>query len=93
MITRVELSRAVEKAVRKLPANVVAKLLAWAASVEELGLAEVRKRAGYHDEPLHGDRAGQRSIRLNKAYRAFYVVSQTGVIEIVSVFEVNKHGY
>ncbi|STX29298.1 Uncharacterised protein [Legionella beliardensis] len=27
---------------------------------------ETRKSPGWHDEPLKGERAGQRSIRLNK---------------------------
>ena len=39
-----------------------------------------------------GKRKGQRSIRLNRAYRAFYVVSK-GAAEFVSVEEVNKHEY
>ena len=43
-----------------------------------MGLRETRKIKGYHDEPLQGDRKGQRSIRLNKAYRAFYIVKEDG---------------
>jgi proteic killer suppression protein len=56
------------------------------------GLEEVRKVPGYHDEPLKGSRQGQRSIRLNRAYRAIYVVVQDDV-QFVSVEEVNKHEY
>lgn len=63
----------VERQLRKLPDFVVAKLLAWAKSVELKGLREIRKIPGYHDEPLKGDRKGQRSIRLSKSYRAIYV--------------------
>ena len=33
------------------------------------GLEEVRKVPGYHDEPLKGDQAGERSIRLSRSYR------------------------
>lgn len=47
---------------------------------------------GYHDEPLKGARVGQRSIRLNRAYRAIYVIKNDG-IEFGSVEEVNKHDY
>ncbi len=46
---------------------------------------------GYHDEPLKWERTGQRSIRLSKAYRAFYVEHDDMVI--VEVIEVNKHDY
>lgn len=53
----------------------------------------MRKVPGFHDEPLKGDRKGQRSIRLNRAYRAIYVVSKGGAVELVSVEEVSKHDY
>ncbi len=44
----------------------------WALLVEDIGLHEVRKIPGYHDEPLQGDRQGERSTRLSKAYRVIY---------------------
>ena len=65
----------------------------WAISVEKLGLAEVRKLPGYHDEPLRGDRAGQRSIRLNRAYRLICEEDERGELVIIAVMEVNKHEY
>ena len=83
----------VNKQLRKLPAFVVDKLIAWAKSVELKGLREVRKIPGYHDEPLKGDRKGQRSIRLSKGYRAIYTEERDGVINLVFVQEVNKHEY
>jgi hypothetical protein len=46
------------------------KLLTWVETVEIEGIEEVRKCGGYHDEPLHGKRRGQHSIRLSKSYRA-----------------------
>lgn len=46
---------------------------------------------GYHDEPLHGDRRGQRSVRLNRSYRAIYIELEEG--QRLLVVEVNKHGY
>jgi len=52
----------------------------------------VRKIPGYHDEPLKGDRAGQRSIRLSRAYRAIYEIRKD-VAQLVSVEEVSKHDY
>jgi proteic killer suppression protein len=60
---------------------------------ERVGLTEVRKLSGYHDEPLKGTRKGQRSIRLNRAYRAIYVEHEGGKIHIVEVIEVSKHEY
>ena len=53
--------------------------------VQELGVSEVRKIRGYHDEPItKGPHLGQRSIRLNRAW---------GAAEFVSIEEVNKHVY
>ncbi len=83
----------VQKDLKKLPQHVVIKLLAWAKDVEEYGLLEVRKVPGYHDEPLKGQRQGQRSIRLSKAYRAIYTLDSQGTIKIVFIDEVNKHDY
>lgn len=83
----------VHKQLRKLPSFVVDKLLAWAKSVELKGLREIRKIPGYHDEPLHGDRKGQRSIRLSKAYRAIYTEAHDGTVNLVVIEEVNKHEY
>ncbi len=56
-----------------------------------MGIHEVRKFKRYHDEPLKGNRVGQRSVRLNRAYRAIYVELESE-IEIL-VIEVNKHEY
>ncbi len=83
----------VHKQLKKLPDFVYIKLLAWAKSVELKGLREVRKIPGYHDEPLKGDRKGQRSIRLSRAYRAIYVEEHDGSVNLVIIEEVNKHEY
>lgn len=83
----------VDRQLRKLPEFVVVKQLAWAKSVELKGLREVRKIPGYHDEPLKGDRQGQRSIRLNKGFRAIYTEAHDGSINLVIIEEVNKHEY
>jgi proteic killer suppression protein len=73
--------------------QIAKKLRLWVAAVEAFGLDEVRRSPGYHDEPLKGPRKGQRSIRLNQAYRAIYVVKRDGTLEFASVEEVNKHRY
>ena len=93
MLQRVELTERAKRDLRKVPVYIVNKLLAWVGRVEKVGVEEVRKIKGYHDESLRGDRAGQRSIRLSRAYRAIYQVKSSGKIEFISVEEVNKHEY
>lgn len=88
----VRLAAKADKDLRKVPLPIAIKLQAWIQDVGERGLNEVRKIKGYHDEPLQGKRKGQRSIRLNVAYRAIYVV-KSGVISFVEIQEVNKHDY
>jgi len=75
----------------KLPKHIIAKLTAWINAVGHDGLSEVRKIPGYHDEPLQGERKGQRSIRLSKSYRAIYFIDKSGQMEIVEIIEVSKH--
>jgi len=77
----------------KIPDYIKDKLLLWVDDVERLGIQKVRKVHGFHDEPLKGDREGQRSILLNKAYRAIYIENVKKEITIISVMEVNKHDY
>ena len=93
MIRRVEITRRAEKQVRRLPVYVGEKLSHWVYLVMEMGLEEVRKIPGFHDEPLVGRRRGMRSIRLSRAYRAMYRVVREGDVETVSIEEVSKHGY
>jgi proteic killer suppression protein len=83
----------VQKDIDKLPKHILVKLLKWAEQIEMIGIREVRKYSGYHDEPLHGTRKGQRSIRLSRAYRAIYIEKPDGEIELIIVLEINKHNY
>jgi toxin HigB-1 len=62
-------------------------------AVELSGLREIRKSLGYHDEPLKGNRLGQRSVRLNRSYRLIYVEEPGENVIMVLVIEVNKHDY
>jgi proteic killer suppression protein len=93
MIRVVKLSRRAKRDLERVPTFIVDKLLGWVKRVEKVGLEEVRKIKGYHDEPLHGERQGQRSIRLSRSYRAIYVIGRDSFIEFASVEEVNKHDY
>jgi proteic killer suppression protein len=79
-----------KKELKKLPEYILQKLLRWAEQVEMLGLEEVRKSKGWNDEALRGKRKGQRSIRLNQAYRAIYIIENR---KIIVVLEANKHDY
>jgi len=89
---KVELTHII-KDLEKLPSNVVSKLQKWAEQVELYGLPEIRRIPGLHDEPLKGQRQGQRSIRLSRSYRAIYVESPKNKLITVIVIEVNKHEY
>jgi proteic killer suppression protein len=69
-------------------------LTEWVLYVKEYGLSVSRKITGFNDEKVKGkERKGQRSIRLNKAYRAFYIIDKKNAIRFVEVIEVNKHEY
>lgn len=92
MIKVVEVSNSVLKNFHKIPLPIKKKLFTWVAAVEENGLNEVRKIPGYHDEPLKGSRQGQRSIRLNKQWRAIYRI-ENNKIEFVFIEEVTPHDY
>jgi proteic killer suppression protein len=92
VVARVVLADHAKKQLRKVPTHVVDKLLGWIRLVEDHGLEEIRKIPGYHDEQLKGDRKGQRSIRLSRAYRAIYVLVD-GALSFVWVEEVHKHKY
>lgn len=87
------LSKKAQKDISKISKNLQNKLLFWVKSVMEFGLEKVRESKGFHDEPLKGQRQGQRSIRLNRAYRAIYIVKANSEIEFVEIIEVNKHDY
>jgi toxin HigB-1 len=90
---QLELTKGAQKDLTKVPDYIKAKLLLWIDSVERMGISNIRTVSGYHDEPLKGERSGQRSIRLNRAYRAIYIENAQKEIVIISIIEVNKHDY
>lgn len=91
VITKVSLGRSFEKQASKVPDFIRKKVLFWFFLVEQNGLIEVMKSPGFHDEPLKGARKGQRSVRMNKAYRLIYRVIQDRVH--IELLEVHKHDY
>ena len=92
MINAVKLSSLAQKQLKKLPIHIVINFQNWVEDIEERGLEEVRKTPGYHDEPLRGKLKGLRSIRLSKAYRAYYRIVE-GTIQFVRVERIDKHEY
>lgn len=92
-IFEVIISKQAEKDLKNVPAHISFKLQSWIDGIRNEGLREMRKRPGFHDEPLQGKRQGQRSIRLNRSYRALYEIDISGAIHFIEVVEVNKHEY
>ncbi|MCP4116902.1 MAG: type II toxin-antitoxin system mRNA interferase toxin, RelE/StbE family [Desulfobacteraceae bacterium] len=90
-MNQVAINKKAQRQIKKLPMHIVRKLQKWTEDVEKFGIEEIRVIPGYHDEPLKGNRAGQRSIRLSRAYRAFYIEHNDMII--IEVIEVSKHDY
>jgi proteic killer suppression protein len=93
MITEVKIIRQALKELKKTPPYIQEKFRAWLVAVSKVGLMVTRRKPGWHDEPLQGKRKGQRSIRLNKQWRAIYVINQEDKIEFVEIIEVIRHDY
>ena len=89
--TKFTRTRAFEKQLSKVPDFIRKKVIFWIFLVESNGLTEVMKSPGFHDEPLKGERKGQRSVRINQAYRLIYYVIQYRVH--IELLEVHKHDY
>ena len=93
MIKSVHLSKRAKADLRRVPEYIAQKPTLWIFLVEPTGLDIVRKIKGFHDEPLRGTRQGQRSFRLNRAYRAVYILRANGAVDFVRVEEIHKHDY
>lgn len=91
MNTKISRSKGFEKQLDKVPDFIRKKVLFWIFLVESNGIAEVMKSRGLHDEPLRGDRKGQRSVRMNRSYRLIYHVIHDRVH--IEILEVHKHDY
>lgn len=89
--TKVSRAKGFERQLARVPDFIRKKVIFWVFLVESNGLAEVMKSPGFHDEPLRGDRRGQRSVRMNRSYRLIYRVIQDRVH--IELLEVHKHDY
>lgn len=92
MQTQVVITHAARKALTKVPDHVQDKFLFWVSQVTQNGLAMVRQVPAFHDEPLKGQRKGQRSVRLSRQWRAIYTVTEAHTV-VVTVLEVTAHDY
>lgn len=84
-MNKVTWKKAVDKQLDCMPEIIIRKFRLWVALVEESGIYEVRKYKGFHDEPLKGQRRGQRSTRLSRAYRAIYIEHEMGEVKLIEV--------
>jgi proteic killer suppression protein len=92
MQTTVQITRQARKGLEKAPGYIQDKFFVWVSSVQQFGLETARQVPAYHDEPLQGKRKTQRSIRLNKQWRAIYKETANHEI-LVTVMEVTPHDY
>ena len=90
---KVEFSTKTVRNLDRIPPHIRDKLFSWVFMVETIGLSSARNIRGFRDEALVGNRKGQRSIRLNNAYRAIYVITSSHASEVLRILEVNKHEY
>ncbi|MEW6593524.1 MAG: type II toxin-antitoxin system mRNA interferase toxin, RelE/StbE family [Thermodesulfobacteriota bacterium] len=88
---RIQEHHDIEKVCRKLPPMVVKKYELWKNLVFRHGPEKLREFPGFHDEKLKGERAGQRSSRLNVQYRVAYTVHKELIT--VHVLEITPHKY
>lgn len=90
---KVSISESAEKQLVKVPFFIRDKLYQWVERVEVFGINEIRKIKGFHDESLGGNRVGQRSIRLNRSYRAIYIEASSEEVILLKIIEVTNHEY
>jgi proteic killer suppression protein len=89
--TKVTYARLFEKQIEKVPLHIKERVRGWLFTLLEEGVDEARKLKTYRDEALRGNRKGQRSIRLNRAYRLIYEIKDENIH--IHILEVNKHEY
>lgn len=58
MITEVQITKQALKELRQIPLYLQEKFRSWVVAINKVGIVETRKRPGWHDEPLKGDRKG-----------------------------------
>ena len=92
---RIEITKQAIRDLEKLPDRLAEKFDLWLSAIAQMELRKVRIHPGLHDEPLQGQRFGQRSVRLNRSYRVIYKIKKETAFteEILIVIEITKHQY
>jgi proteic killer suppression protein len=91
---KIEMTKQAIRDLEKLPDHLVEKFDLWLSAIDQMELRKVRIHPGLHDEPLQGQRFGQRSVRLNRSYRVIYKIKkETTSTEAVLIIEITKHRY
>ena len=91
MMYTIQEHRSIEKIIRKIPSWIVKEYEVWKNLIYGHGPKILNQFPGYHDEPLKGDRKGQRSSRLSLKYRVIYGVDKSTIT--VYVLEITAHPY
>jgi hypothetical protein len=81
----IHLSEQTLKKLKKIPIHAVIKLNAWIDAVINYGLSETNKISGYYSEPLQGNRIGQYAVKLNKTYKAIYIIEKNKSIRFIEI--------
>lgn len=92
MLFVVSLSKSAERSLLKAPFHIQLKFSSWVRLIELKGLKIARASRGFRDEALLGKRLGQRSVRLNKQWRAIYRIMKNSV-DFIEVQEITPHDY
>ncbi len=79
----------VPKQLDKMPEPVRQKFYSWVGMIRKFGLRETRKLPGFHDELVRNSHNVLHSVRLNRAYRLFYIEHP----DSIEIIEVNRHEY
>ena len=83
--------RNVEKKIKKIPREVLARYLVWKDIVENEGPSGPQRMKGFRDESLKGVWKGHRSSRLGLKWRVIYQVEKD-VLRVL-VIELSAHKY
>lgn len=94
MALQIEFTKKARKDLIRAPHYVQETVEVWLTNVRNIGVEQSRLNGGkgLHDEPLKGERSGQRSIRLTKSWRLIYEIDQ-GELRILKILAVTKHDY
>ena len=81
-------SRLVSRQLQRVPREIQEKYALWRGLVQRQG---PYLRGGFRVHPLHGDRKGQKSARMNRQWRVIFRVFEGDLI--VEVIELTPHKY